>query len=300
MKKTANNLELLDIYKRIKQAADDLTSYIHGLPSSDIKIAAIKLPVDGKDYRVLDDTELKQAIDIYSQFSAKLDQDPSRPLRLPGVIQIATAHQLPVSDLVANINAEKERFEALYIKMTKDLDARKRAKRVHDALGSTSYITLQITRKIKCIHDELIYMGISYHRKPSIVSLTKTEVLNRLGTYMDRLMSNVPIAESNRIVKAAIERVELMDEKKYQFRYTKGSYYRPMLNVKFSDERVKQPSASLPVIYFTDEFIKVNLPRKQDNTKRRRDRQFNPEFPDLDFANIHIRKVDDEKTIRED
>ena len=91
-----------------------------------------------------------------------------------------------------------------------------------------------------------------------------------------------------------------MDEKKYQFRYTKGSYYRPMLNVKFSDERVKQPSASLPVIYFTDEFIKVNLPRKQDNTKRRRDRQFNPEFPDLDFANIHIRKVDDEKTIRED
>tara|TARA_Y100000310_G_scaffold116091_1_gene114730 strand:- start:28528 stop:29412 length:885 start_codon:yes stop_codon:yes gene_type:complete len=292
MKKTANNLELLGIYKRIKEAADDLTTYIHNLPNSDIKIAAIKLPVDGKDYRVLDDTEFKQAIDIYSQFTAKLDQDPSRPLRLPGVLQIATAHQQPVSHLVAQINTEKKRFEALYIKITKGLDARKRAKRVHDVLGSTSYITLQITRKIICISDELTYMGLSYHKKPNIVSLSKTEVLNKLGFLEDRPLSNVPISEWKRTVKEAKDRVELLIEGEYQYRYTKGSYYRPMLNIKLVNGKVKQPSASMPVIYFTDDYMKVNFPRKHDNSKRRSDRTFDPKYPDLAFANIHIRKVD--------
>ena len=151
MKDTANNLELLDIYNRIKKNAEALTSYIQNLPNSDLRTTAIKLPIDGKEYRVLSDDESGRAMEIYSQFNAKLDQDPSRPLRLPGVIQISKQHQLPVSELVAELNAEKERFESLYIELTKGLDARKRAKKVHDALGSTSYITLQITRKITCI-----------------------------------------------------------------------------------------------------------------------------------------------------
>lgn len=300
MKDTANNLELLAIYNRIKKNAEALTAYIQNLPNSDFRITAIKLPIDGKEYRVLSDDELGQAMGIYSQFNAKLDQDPSRPLRLPGVIQISKQHQAPVYELVTNINAEKEKFESLYIESTKGLDARKRAKRVHDALGSSSFITLQITRKITCICNELVYMGLSYHKKPNIVTLSKTDVLNRLGFLQDRPSNNAPLAEWNRIIKEAIDKVELLVEGKYLYRFTKGSYYRPMLNVKFADGHVEQPSASVPVIYFTDEFIKVNLPRKHDNVKRRSDREFNPECPDLDFANIHIRKLDELQTIRED
>lgn len=300
MKDTANNLELLDIYNRIKKNAEALTSYIQNLPNSDLRTTAIKLPIDGKEYRVLSDDESGRAMEIYSQFNAKLDQDPSRPLRLPGVIQISKQHQLPVSELVAELNAEKERFESLYIELTKGLDARKRAKKVHDALGSTSYITLQITRKITCICIELVYMGLSYHKKPNIVTLSKTEVLNRLGFLQDRPSNNAPMTEWNRTIKEAIKKVELLVEGKYLYRFTKGSFYRPMLNVKFADGRVEQPSASMPVIYFTDEFIKVNLPRKHDNAKRRSDREFNPECPDLAFANIHIRRLDEPQMIRED
>ncbi|WP_394222731.1 DNA replication terminus site-binding protein [Alteromonas gracilis] len=293
MKKTANNLELLATYKRIKENTESLTNYIRRLPTSDLRITAIKLPLDGKEYRVLTDDELDQAINIYTQFSAKMDQDPSRPLRLPGVIQMPKQHQQTVSEIINYINTEKERFESLYIDMTKGLDARKRAKVVHDALGSTSFITLQITRKVTCVCDELIYMGLSYHKKPNIVTLTKKEVLNRLGFLQDRPSQNAPIAEWKRTIKEARDRVELLVEGKYLYRYTKGSYYRPMLNIKSAQGRVEQPSASMPVFYFADDNIKVNLPRKHDNSKRRSDRAFNPECPDLAFANIHIRKVDE-------
>lgn len=291
MKETADNLALLSIYNRIEADTKALSEYLYSLSPSDYSVSAIALPIEGKDYRSLSGIELEQAFDIYSQFKAKLDQDPSRPLRLPGVIQVKKHHHSQMTSIIHKINAAKDEFDALYKTMTKGLEPRKRAKRVHSALGSSSFITLQITRNIAYINDEVIYLGVSYHKKPNIVSLSKTEVLNRLALLQDRPMLGYSVSEWRLMIKNNQERVELLDETQYQFRFTKGSYYRPMVNVKFADGKVEQPSASIPVIVFTDEFVKVNLPRKHDNIKRRSDRVFDPESPNLAFAHIHIRQL---------
>lgn len=291
MKETDDNRALLAIYKRIETDTKAFTEYLYSLSPSDYSISAIALPVEGKDYRLLRGIELEQAFDIYNQFKAKLDQDPSRPLRLPGVIQVKKHHESQLTSIIHKINAAKDEFDVLYKTMTKGLEPRKRAKRVHSALGSSSFITLQITRNITFVNNEVIYLGVSYHKKPNIVSLSKSDVLNRLGLLQDRPMMDFSDSEWRQMIKNNKERIELLDESQYQFRFTKGSYYRPMLNVKFADGRVEQPSASIPVIVFTDEFVKVNLPRKHDNTKRRSDRLFDPESPNLSFANIHIRQL---------
>ncbi len=293
MKEADKNQALLKIYNRIETETKVLSDYLYALSPTDYSISAIALPVEGKDYRLLHGIELEQAIDIYGQFKAKLDQDPSRPSRTPGVIQVKKHHQSQMTSIINKINAAKDEFDVQYKKMTKGLEPRKRAKRVHSALGSSSFITLQITRNITYINDEVIYMGISYHKKPNIVALSKTEVLNRLALLQDRPMMGYSESKWRQLVKSNTERVELMDESQYHFRFTKGSYYRPMVNVKLASGKVEQPSASIPVVVFTDEYIKVNLPRKHDNAKRRSDRLFDPGSPNLTFANIHIRPVKD-------
>ena len=288
MKDTSLNLELLRVFNIIESLALRLTALLHDISDHEKSVCAIKLPLEGKHYTLLERSEHGQVMEVFCQFKAKLEQDPSRPYRLPGVIQISRNHENEIALLVKEINDQKAEFESLIKKMTKGLDARSKAKRIHNALGSNAYITLQVVRKICCISDALNYIGITYHKKPNVALLTKQDVLNRLSAMYDRPKAEMPVNQWNDFINGRREAIELLDEADYSFRVTRGSYYRPMLNVRYENGKVAQPSASIPVIVFTDTFIPVSFPRFNDNEKQRSDLVFDQSSPDLSFADIHI------------
>jgi len=291
MEQTDKSKQLVALYEGINEGCTLLHNYLDKLDESEYEITAISLSTEGKKYRVLSSIEHGNVIDAYTEFSAKIDQDPSRPLRVPGVIQVNESHKAYLSELIGCINDKKKAFETLCRSMTKGMVARKKAKCIHDALGSTSYVTLQITRKIPFLMQKLNYLGITYHKKPNVVILEKNDVLNRLAIIQERPIKGYSQQEWQSLLKEQRERVELLDETQYCFRATKAPYYRPMVNARSEDGEVFQPSASLPVIVFTEKFMKVSLPRLTDNAKRRSDKQFDPAHPNLQFANIHIRRV---------
>lgn len=285
-----NKLELLTRFKRIQSLCETFSDALHETDCTNKTVTCIVLPNEGKKYSRLAKEDESRAFNVYSLFKARVDQDPSRPHRLPGVIQLSTSLKPLILPLIDDINHAKSAFEEQSKLLTQGMDPRNKAKTIHTALGSSAFITLQITRKIAVIDTALSYIGITYHKKPSLTALSKKDVLNRLSQLFDRPRKGYSNDNWTLMIKESVRRVELLDGSRYQFRVSKCAYYRPMVNAKQKDGKLLQPSASIPVIVFTDTPLPVNLPRFHDNENVRSDRQYDPAQPNLSYANIHISK----------
>jgi len=290
VEREAYKLSIFNLVEKIQTAANELVSYLDNINSNAKLMKAIEIRENTKDFSILEDEDAIYQTSIYSKLVLSSEQDPKRPVRLPGVLQIKKAYEKDVMTLVSTLNNLKGDFLAEQsLLKTKGVSDLIRRNLNHEALKN--YSIKQITRMINTVSCHVKYCGLTYHTKPIVNAINKEEAIAKLNSCSQAFPPpGVDIRSWDQLLKSARVLITNVNDEKESIRIARPGSLRPMVNITLSNGDVSQPTASMPIILFTDKWVDVSYPRSNFNGNKRSDRIIDIDHPDIKFMSLHVIK----------
>ncbi|MFC0118244.1 hypothetical protein ACFFK7_10020 [Pseudoalteromonas xiamenensis] len=286
---TAFQIDLQRSYEAIKSATREFIEYLQAVPTTDYRCTLMAIKPNQKEFSLVEADDVWQHLKIYSQFELTAEQLPTHAVRVPGVIQIRTKHMPPLLALIARINELKQGM----IDLKADYKCRHRLPehtvRRHVMKALKSVHQLQLTRFISAIEGPVRYVGLTVHKKPNSKNVSKEQALNMVSELYDKAYPSGFNTDSwQSFIDQQRVKIETLDEEKYKITIARAGAYRAMCNIEHAGGRVEQPTASMPVLIFQDEFTDVGLPREHDNKQHRSDRKLDLSKPTIPLLQLYI------------
>lgn len=258
--------DMISIISDMKDSGQEIQSMLTQFDESLCNIIVTDMNFDTRETTILDGIEQDSALHIFSTVSYKKDQDSKEAFRRPGIIQCKPTLKHILKPELQRYQSIKARAIATNKRL---IDEIKGDKNIIKELWQESCSMLSLKQAFRQLHfveTNLSYAGLSIVKKPVVQSLTKPQAIALLYDKLDSVLGS----EAEEKIKQQIAKFKGTSESRFRFRLARRGAPRPVLNIRSVEGVNKQLMASMPVFVFTDNFVKVGMPKIRNGVRKSR------------------------------
>ena len=219
-----------------------LPQYKRNRETVDVKNLEIERVRDGYD-------AVNAACSTFGKFYCQEGKSRKAVLRTPGLIVVDSSYE-EINGIVTSINDAKSKIEEA-VKGYSD-DSEERHKLVHNLYPELN--TIQLYRRINLLdpsNGHLKQAGFSWSCRPSVVKITKEQVITKLNYHLAKPFGRFnhisSLAHWQRLVEQEIALVESLPDD-LALRLKRPTKLFPLINLKLDEGKTKQLNASMPLL----------------------------------------------------